>query len=102
MQRQFSTDFLVIGGGIAGLMFALAASESGSVTVLTKAGSTEANTNYAQGGIASVWSVDDSFESHVADTLRAGAGLSSTAARTSTTSGARAGIVIAAFCTHRI
>ncbi|HUY29280.1 MAG TPA: L-aspartate oxidase [Candidatus Binataceae bacterium] len=80
MQRQFSTDFLVIGGGIAGLMFALAASESGSVTVLTKAGSTEANTNYAQGGIASVWSVDDSFESHVADTLRAGAGLCDPAA----------------------
>ncbi|HVA81483.1 MAG TPA: L-aspartate oxidase [Candidatus Binataceae bacterium] len=80
MQRQFSTDFLVIGGGIAGLMFALAASESGSVTVLTKAGSTEANTNYAQGGIASVWSVDDSFVSHVADTLRAGAGLCDPAA----------------------
>jgi L-aspartate oxidase len=80
MQRQFSTDYLVIGGGIAGLMFALAASESGSVTVLTKAGSTEANTNYAQGGIASVWSVDDSFESHVADTLRAGAGLCDPAA----------------------
>ena len=80
MQRQFSSDYLVIGGGIAGLMFALAASESGSVTVLTKAGSTEANTNYAQGGIASVWSVDDSFESHVADTLRAGAGLCDAAA----------------------
>jgi L-aspartate oxidase len=45
------------------------------VTVLTKAASAEANTAYAQGGIASVWSVDDSFESHVEDTLRAGAGL---------------------------
>ncbi|MBF6568858.1 MAG: L-aspartate oxidase [Candidatus Binataceae bacterium] len=69
------SDFLVIGGGIAGLMFALKASAAGSVTVLTKAESAEANTNYAQGGIASVWSVDDSFDSHVNDTLIAGAGL---------------------------
>jgi L-aspartate oxidase len=69
------SDFLVIGGGIAGLIFAIKASAVGSVTVLTKAASDEANTAYAQGGIASVWSVDDSFESHVEDTLRAGAGL---------------------------
>lgn len=68
-------DFLVIGGGIAGLMFAIKAAESGTVTVLTKAGSAEANTAYAQGGIASVWSVEDTFESHIEDTLRAGAGL---------------------------
>jgi L-aspartate oxidase len=72
---RIDSDFLVIGGGIGGLMFALKASDFGSVTVLTKAASSEANTSYAQGGIASVWSVDDSFESHVADTLRAGAGL---------------------------
>ncbi|HVN28791.1 MAG TPA: FAD-binding protein, partial [Candidatus Binataceae bacterium] len=71
----FDSDYLVVGGGIAGLMFALAASEVGTVTVLTKAASSEANTAYAQGGIASVWSVDDSFESHVEDTLNAGAGL---------------------------
>jgi L-aspartate oxidase len=70
-----STDFLVIGGGIAGLIFAIKASESGTVTVLTKAASDEANTAYAQGGIASVWSYDDSFESHIDDTLRAGDGL---------------------------
>ena len=75
MNRQFQSDFLVIGGGIAGLMFAIRAAEFGTVTVLTKAASTEANTAYAQGGIASVWSVNDSFESHVEDTLRAGAGL---------------------------
>src|SRR5277367_5152954 len=72
---QLFSDFLVIGGGIAGLVFAIQAAETGTVTVLTKAGSNEANTAYAQGGIASVWSVDDSFESHVDDTLRAGAGL---------------------------
>ncbi len=70
-----SSDYLVIGGGIAGLIFAIEAAETGTVTVLTKAASSEANTSYAQGGIASVWSVDDSFESHVEDTLRAGAGL---------------------------
>ena len=71
----FASDYLVIGGGIAGLIFAIKAAETGSVTVLTKAASGEANTAYAQGGIASVWSVDDSFESHIDDTLRAGAGL---------------------------
>src|SRR5690348_10053002 len=73
--EPISTDFLVIGGGIAGMLFAIKAAEIGTVTVLTKAASDEANTAYAQGGIASVWSVDDSFESHVEDTLRAGAGL---------------------------
>jgi L-aspartate oxidase len=73
--NPISSDFLVIGGGIAGLLFAIKASETGTVTVLTKAASDEANTAYAQGGIASVWSVDDSFESHVNDTLRAGDGL---------------------------
>src|SRR6202521_3374002 len=77
---QLFSDFLVIGGGIAGLTFALKASEVGTVTVLTKAGSSEANTAYAQGGIASVWSVDDSFESHIEHTLRAGAGLCDRAA----------------------
>jgi len=70
----FESDYLVIGGGIAGLVFAIKAAETGTVTVLTKAASNEANTAYAQGGIASVWSVDDSFESHIDDTLRAGAG----------------------------
>ena len=73
--ESISSDFLVIGGGIAGLLFAIKASTVGTVTVLTKAASDEANTAYAQGGIASVWSIDDSFESHVNDTLRAGDGL---------------------------
>jgi L-aspartate oxidase len=70
-----SFDYLVLGGGIAGLSFALEASRYGSVAVLTKRSRTEGNTNYAQGGIAAVLGKDDSFEHHVDDTLNAGAGL---------------------------
>ncbi len=70
-----SFDFLVLGGGIAGLTFALEASKQGSVAVLTKRARDESNTSYAQGGIASVLASDDSFEHHIQDTLIAGAGL---------------------------
>jgi len=68
-------DFLVIGSGLAGLTCALHAARHGSVLVLSKDRLPESNTNYAQGGIASVWAADDSFEAHVEDTLIAGAGL---------------------------
>ncbi len=68
-------DFLVIGSGLAGLTFALRAARAGSVVVLSKDRLPESATNYAQGGIASVWSADDSFDAHVEDTLVAGAGL---------------------------
>ncbi|MEO8751979.1 MAG: L-aspartate oxidase [Casimicrobiaceae bacterium] len=68
-------DFLVIGSGLAGLTYALHAAQHGSVLVLSKDRMPESNTNYAQGGIASVWAADDSFEAHVEDTLIAGAGL---------------------------
>ncbi|MFT3709168.1 MAG: L-aspartate oxidase [Archangium sp.] len=68
-------DFLVLGGGVAGLSFALEASKFGQVAVLTKRSRSEGNTVYAQGGIAAVLAPDDSFEKHVDDTMVAGAGL---------------------------
>ena len=68
-------DFLVLGSGIAGLLSALKLSRLGRVTLVTKKAAAESNTNYAQGGIAAVMSRLDSFESHVKDTLVAGAGL---------------------------
>jgi L-aspartate oxidase len=71
----FSCDFLVIGTGVAGLAFALEAAEHGSVLLVSKRDAEESNTRYAQGGVASVLSGDDSFESHVRDTLNAGGGL---------------------------
>src|SRR5580698_448482 len=71
--KQF--DYLVLGSGIAGLSFALKMASHGRVAIVTKKDRAESNTNYAQGGIASVTSKEDSFESHVQDTLEAGAGL---------------------------
>jgi L-aspartate oxidase len=68
-------DFLVLGGGIAGLTFALEAADHGSVLVLTKRNRSEGSTQYAQGGIASVLGQDDDYELHIQDTLVAGAGL---------------------------
>ncbi len=69
------TDFLIIGSGIAGLSYALKVAKVGTVAIITKKQRAESNTNYAQGGIASVLSPDDAFELHVADTLNAGSGL---------------------------
>src|SRR3954466_1066487 len=68
-------DFLVLGSGIAGLSFALKVAPRGKVAIITKKNRAESNTNYAQGGIASVTSREDSFEMHVRDTLESGAGL---------------------------
>ncbi|MDD2365417.1 MAG: L-aspartate oxidase [Desulfuromonadaceae bacterium] len=72
---RIETDFLVIGSGIAGLSFALQAANSGKVAIVTKRDISESATKYAQGGIATVYSDEDSFDAHVDDTLVAGAGL---------------------------
>ena len=69
------TDFLIVGSGIAGLSLALKLSSLGKVLVITKKQKAESNTNYAQGGIASVLGEDDNFELHIKDTLECGAGL---------------------------
>ena len=75
MKNLLESDFIVVGSGIAGLSFAVRASELGSVTLITKKQDTESNTNYAQGGIACVLGEDDDFSLHIQDTLTSGAGL---------------------------
>ena len=73
--KEGEADYLVIGSGLAGLTYALFMASHGSVAVLTKKTRTDANSSWAQGGIAGVLSEEDSFELHKQDTLVAGAGL---------------------------
>lgn len=69
------TDFLIIGGGVAGLRAAIELAPHGSVLVVTKDVATESSTGYAQGGIAVALSDEDEVGIHFEDTLRAGDGL---------------------------
>jgi L-aspartate oxidase len=75
MPQQRDFDVLIIGSGAAGLSLALHLGASLRVCVIAKEEITEGATLYAQGGVSAVMDADDSFESHVEDTLRAGAGL---------------------------
>jgi L-aspartate oxidase len=68
-------DFVIVGGGVAGLRAAIALASVGRVLILTKADASESNTGYAQGGIAAAVGRDDSPALHAADTIRAGDGL---------------------------
>ena len=72
---EHQCDVLIIGSGAAGLSLALKLAEHCQVIVLSKSDISEGSTKYAQGGIAAVFDEDDSIESHVEDTLEAGAGL---------------------------
>ncbi len=77
---DFDFDFIIVGGGIAGLRAAIALAPSGHVLILTKADATEGNTGYAQGGIAAAVGPGDSPDLHARDTVRAGDGLCDEAA----------------------
>lgn len=68
-------DFLVIGSGIAGLSYALKVAKYGKVGIVTKKEIDNTNTQYAQGGIASVMYSPDNFEKHIEDTMIAGDGI---------------------------
>ncbi len=69
------TDFLILGSGIAGLIYAIKVAEkhpAKKIHIITKENKSESNTKYAQGGVAAVLDLEDSFESHVSDTCKAG------------------------------
>lgn len=72
---DYPVDFLVIGGGIAGLSAAIRLAAAGSVLVVTKEGLAESNTAYAQGGIAVAMSGEEDVALHLQDTVAAGDGL---------------------------
>lgn len=69
---MYQYDFLIVGSGIAGMSFALKVANKGKVAIVCKNSLEDANTYYAQGGIASVTSQIDNFDKHIADTIDAG------------------------------
>jgi len=70
-----TTDVLVMGSGIGGLMLALEVARKADVVVVTKKHDMDSNTQYAQGGVAAVFDRGDSFRAHERDTIRCGDGL---------------------------
>src|SRR5208282_5933897 len=78
--QKITTDFLVIGSGVAGLRAAIELAEHGSVIVVTKDVPTESSTEYAQGGVAVALSDEDEVGIHLEDTIKAGSGLCKEAA----------------------
>jgi len=73
--NQLFTDCLIIGAGIAGLRAAIEIADHRNIILVCKDRLENSNTYKAQGGIASVLGKDDSFESHIADTLKTGCGI---------------------------
>lgn len=73
--ERIETDFLLMGGGVAGLYAAYCAAQRGSVALITKSALTESSSAWAQGGIAAAVSAGDSPQLHAEDTLEAGRGL---------------------------
>jgi len=67
-----STDFLIIGAGVAGLRAALELCRHGHVTMVAKGGPQENNSFYAQGGVAVALSEEDDVDLHFTDTIKAG------------------------------
>jgi len=72
---KITSDFLVVGSGIAGLCYALSVADRGRVSLITKREIAVTATRLAQGGIAAVATSEDSFEQHIMDTMEAGAWL---------------------------
>ncbi len=75
MNRQHNCDVLIIGSGAAGLTLALHLAQNADIIILSKGPLNEGSTYYAQGGVAAVFDKNDSIDSHVSDTLIAGAGI---------------------------
>ncbi len=75
MNQEYNCDVLIIGSGAAGLTLALHLAQNSNVIILSKGLMNEGSTFYAQGGIAAVFDENDSIDSHISDTLIAGAGL---------------------------